>query len=38
MKCKKCGATMEKRAEEKEENVYYFVCPKCGNEVGRKSK
>ena len=35
MKCKKCGANMVKRSDGK--SVYYFVCPKCGNEVGRKT-
>lgn len=34
MKCKKCGATMKKRSDVK--NIYYWVCPKCGNEVGKK--
>ncbi len=36
MKCKKCGATMEKRSDEK--HSYYFYCPKCGNEVAKKKK
>jgi DNA-directed RNA polymerase subunit M/transcription elongation factor TFIIS len=34
MKCKKCGATMTKRSDVK--HIYYFVCPKCGNEVSKK--
>lgn len=34
MKCKKCGTTMVKRSDGK--HIYYFACPKCGNEVGRK--
>lgn len=36
MKCKKCGATMQKRSDGK--HIYYFACPKCGNEVGKKKK
>jgi predicted RNA-binding Zn-ribbon protein involved in translation (DUF1610 family) len=27
---------MVKRTDEK--NIYYFVCPSCGNEVGKKEK
>ena len=34
MKCKKCGATMTKRSDEK--HIYYWICPRCGNEVGKK--
>ncbi len=34
MKCKKCGATMHKRSDGP--HVYYFSCPRCGNEVGKK--
>lgn len=36
MKCKKCGTNMVKRPDG--EHIYYFACPKCGKEVGRKQK
>ena len=34
MKCKKCGSNMTKHTDEK--HIYYWACPKCGHEVGKK--